>query len=65
VIRRTTVRARTQEKKQHDLFDACAFCSFNDVPRAFDVDAFVSLIADLAVDPGAVSDRFATGKQLR
>src|SRR5689334_2781134 len=62
VIRRTTLRPRAQKTHQHDLLDARAPGSFDDVARRGDVNARVSLCAEFAIDTGAVSDR-ATARE--
>ena len=59
MVRRAAIWPRPQKAQHHDLLDPGALCSFDDGLSAAHVHALVALIADLAVDSGAVRDRVA------
>src|ERR1043165_1289237 len=65
VIRGTALRPRAQEAHQHDLPDSGAPRSLDDIPRPCHVNALVTLLADLAIDTGAVRHCTTTLKRLR
>jgi hypothetical protein len=63
VIRRAAIRPRPQKAHQHDLLDARSLRGFNDIKRAFNVNALVSVIAKLTIDAGAVRNCITTCKR--
>src|ERR1041385_3541894 len=62
VIWRTAVRPRAQKTRQYDLLNAGTFGGLDNILCSLNVDAFVSLIAKLAIDARTMCDYAATGK---
>src|SRR6185369_18088031 len=65
VIRRTAVWTRAQETHQHDSLHAGRFGRQDHVSRSLQMNAFVSLVTDLAIDTGAVGHCITAGKRAR
>ena len=64
MVGRRAIGSGAQEAEHDEAVDAGAPGGLDDRPRAADVDGLVGLVADLAVDPGAMDDGVAARERV-